>query len=201
MSAQSDRRWAQLARELEFHQLPELRRQAEGWRAGLTGLTALVAVLVTLKGRDDLNQVPATARETAGALVGLAFLLLVAGSVLAVRAAHGSPGEQVLLAGQALRAWTRREIARVTRSLRWAAVCCVCGVALVTAAVVVVWTTTEAQPDHLVRVVTTSGERCGELLGSGPDGVVLRTEGEKRTLLPVRMVTKMVPVAACTSSG
>ncbi|MDX2676127.1 hypothetical protein [Streptomyces soliscabiei] len=58
MSAQSDRRWAQLARELEFHQLPELRRQAEGWRAGLTGLAALVAVLVTLKGRDDLNQVP-----------------------------------------------------------------------------------------------------------------------------------------------
>lgn len=202
MSAQSDRRWAQLARELEFHQLPELRRQAEGWRAGLTGLAALVAVLVTLKGRDDLNQVPDAARETAGALVGLAFLLLVAGSVLAVRAAHGSPGEQVLLAGQALRAWTRREIARVTRSLRWAAVCCVCGVALVTAAVVVVWTTTGTRPDHLVRVVTTTGaERCGELLGSGPDGVVLRVEGEKRTVVPGRTVASVVPVSACTSSG
>ncbi|SEQ78626.1 hypothetical protein SAMN04487983_100842 [Streptomyces sp. yr375] len=201
MSAQSDRRWAQLARELEFHQLPELRRQAEGWRAGLTGLAALVAVLVTLKGRDDLNQVPDAARQTAGALVGLAFLLLVAGSVLAVRAAHGSPGEQVLLAGQALRDWTRREIVRVTRSLRYAAVCCVTGVALVTAAVVVVWTTTDAQPDHLVRVVTTGGERCGELLGSGPDGVVLRADGGKRTLLPGRTVTSVVPVSACASAG
>ncbi len=35
--------------------LQQLRRQAEGWRAGLTGLTALLAILVTLKGRDDLQ--------------------------------------------------------------------------------------------------------------------------------------------------
>ncbi|MFF3331973.1 hypothetical protein ACFYWX_20820 [Streptomyces sp. NPDC002888] len=198
MSAQSDRRWAQLARELEFTQLPELRRQAEGWRTGLTGLTALLTVLVTLKGRDDLARIPPAARHTAGVLVGLAFVLLLLGSVLAVRAAHGSPGERVLLAGQALRDWTRQEIARVTRSLRHAAVCCVTGVVLIAAAVTVVWTTTGSSPDHLVRVVTTRGERCGELLGSGPDGVTLRTEAEGRALVPQRTVQSMVPVATCT---
>lgn len=201
MSARSDRRWAQLARELEFAQLPELRRQAEGWRTGLTGLAALLAVLVTLKGRDDLGQVPGWARQTAGVLVGLAFLLLVAGSVLAVRAAHGSPGEQVLLAGQALRDWTRREIVRVTRALRYAAVCCVAGVALVTAAVALVWTTTGAPPGHLVRVGTAQGERCGEFLGSGAAGVVLRTEDGERTVVPARTVRWVVPVSVCASSG
>ncbi|MFE0535540.1 hypothetical protein ACFW20_16105 [Streptomyces nigra] len=197
MSAQSDRRWARLAQELEFTQLPELRRQAEGWRNGLAGLTALLAVLVTLKGRDDLAQIPPAAQHAVGVLVGLAFLLLLVGSVFAVRAAHGSPGDRVLVAGQALRDWTRREITRVTRSLGVAAVCCVSGVALVAVAVVVVWVTSDSPPEHLVRVVTTSGERCGEFLGSGPDGVVLRTETEKRAVLAARTVTSVTPVDVC----
>ncbi|MER7407062.1 hypothetical protein ABT373_32470 [Streptomyces sp. NPDC000070] len=201
MSGRSDRRWAQLARELEFTQLPELRRQAEGWRTGLTSLTALLAILVMLKGRDDVAQLPTAARQTAGALIGLAFLLLLLGSVLAVRAAHGSPGERVLLAGQALREWTRQEIVRVTRSLRYAAVCCISGVALVAVGVVVAWTTTGAPPDHLVRVVTTSGERCGTFLGSGPTGVVLGLENDDRAVLPARTVTSMVPVTVCGSAG
>ncbi|MCX4760700.1 hypothetical protein OG562_06925 [Streptomyces sp. NBC_01275] len=200
MTPQSDRRWSQLARELEFSQLSELRKQAEGWRTGLTGLTALLAVLVTLKGRDDLSQLPPTARHIATASLGVAFVLLVVGSMLAVRAAHGRPGSRTLLAGQALRRWTEDETVRVTRDLRRAGVCCVAGIVLVSGAVVVAWTTTGSPPDHLVRVTTTSGERCGEFLGAGPDGVVLRTRDDEktvRTVLAVRTVTSVVPVAAC----
>ncbi|MFF5440373.1 hypothetical protein [Streptomyces achromogenes] len=197
MSTQSDRRWAQLARELEFSQLTELRRQAEGWRNGLAGLTALLAVLVTLKGRDDLSRLPSAARHTATALLGGAFVLLVVGSVRAVRAAHGRPGGRVLLAGQALRRWTEAETIRVTGALRQACVCCVAGILLVCAAVAVAWVTTGSPPDHLVRVVTTSGERCGEFLGSGPDGVVLRSEGGRWVSLPARTVASVSPVASC----
>lgn len=204
MSAQSERRWAQLARELEFTQLPELRRQAEGWRNGLTGLTALLAVLVTLKGRDDLSQLPDHARWAASAAIGAAFLLFAAGSVLAVRAAHGHPGERVLLAGQALRRWTRQEIVRITRALRIASLCSGAGLVLVAAAVVVAWTTTAATPDHLVRVTTTTGEHCGEFIGSGPDGVALRItrdgDAGTRLLLPAHTVTAMVPVTSCGSA-
>lgn len=199
MSGQSDRRWAQLARELEFTQLPELRRQAEGWRTGLTGLTALLAVLVTLKGRDDLSQLPGTARLVATAALGAAFLLFVVGSVLAVRAAHGHPADRVLLAGQALRRWTEDEIVRVTRALRHASLCCVAGMVLVAGAVGVAWATTEEPPDRLVRVATTSGEQCGEFVGSGPDGVVLKVE-RKQLLLPARVVTAVVPVESCPSA-
>lgn len=139
MSARSDREWAERARELEFTRLPELRRQAEGWRAGLTGLTALLAVLFVLKGRDDLDRLPGWARGTATGLLLASFVLLAAGSLLAVRAAHGVPGERILLGGQALRRWTEREVARVTRALDGAAVCCVLGVLLVVAAVVLTW--------------------------------------------------------------
>ncbi|MDG9718268.1 hypothetical protein [Streptomyces sp. DH24] len=197
MSAQSDRRWAQLARELEFSQLPERRRQAEGWRTGLTGLATLLAVLVTLKGRDDLSRLPPTARNVATVLIALAFLLLVAGSILAVRAAHGSPGERVLLAGQALRDWTRQEIRRVDKALRRAAVCCVTGVAMAATAIAVAWATTETEPDHLVRITTTTGERCGEFMGSGPNGVTLKAEGGRSVVLPAHTVTSVAPVSAC----
>ncbi len=197
MSVSSDRRWAQLARELEFTQLPELRKQAEGWRSGLTGLTALLAVLVTLKGRDDLAQLPSAARYTATAFIGTAFVLLVVGSVLAVRAAHGRPGGRVLLAGQALRRWTETETLRVTRFLRYASVCCVSGITLVAAAVGIAWITTESPPGHLVRVTTTTGDRCGEFLGAGADGVVLRTGSSKRATLPSRTVISVSPVSAC----
>ncbi|MGW0878704.1 hypothetical protein [Streptomyces sp. NPDC002671] len=65
------------------------------------------------------------------------------------------------------------------------------------AAVLVAWVTTGSSPDHLVRVVTASGERCGQFLGSGPDGVALRTDSQKRAVVPVRTVLSVVPARAC----
>ncbi|MBO1331699.1 hypothetical protein [Streptomyces sp. VRA16 Mangrove soil] len=201
MSAGSERRWSLLAREQEFQQLPELRRQAEGWRNGLAGLASLLAVLVTLKGRDDLGQLPDGARDVASALVAAAFVLLVGGAVLSVRAAHGRPGDRILLAGQALRRWTESEIVRVTRSLRWAAVCCAGGLLFAAAGVGVAWFTTEPAPDSLVRVTTTTGERCGEFLGSGRGGVRLRVDVQggtkERVTVPGAAVVAVTPVDRC----
>ncbi|MGW7080863.1 hypothetical protein [Streptomyces sp. NPDC054866] len=207
MNSRADRRWAELARELEFDQLPELRRRAEGWRTGLTGLSTLLAILVVLKGRDDLTGLPPAARHAAMGLIATAFVLLVAGSVLAMRAAHGAPGssgERMLLAGQALRRWTEQEVVRVTRSLRLASLCCLLGVALVAAAVGVAWATTETPKDHLVRVGTTTGVLCGELLGVGRGGVALEVDeqdGPRRVTLPAHTVDSVDPVATCGPSG
>ncbi|MCC3767612.1 hypothetical protein [Streptomyces sp. UNOC14_S4] len=202
MTAQSDRRWEELARELRFRQLPELRRRAEGWRTGLTGLTALLTVLVVLKGRDNLGALPTAARTAATALLGAAFLLLALGSLLAVRASYGRPGEEILLGGQALRAWTGREITRVTRDLRAALACCVSGILLVAAAVGVAWSTTE-DASHLVRV-TTSGtvSVCGELAEAGSGGTAVWTgTGGSRELriVPAEAVRSVRPVKSCQS--
>ncbi|MFI9763604.1 hypothetical protein ACIHFB_37385 [Streptomyces sp. NPDC051963] len=206
MSLESDRRWDLLADALEFTQLGELRRQAEGWRSGLSGLAALLTVLVVLKGRDDLAQLPTAARNVASGLVALAFLLLVAGSVLATRAAHGRMDERSrLMGGQALRRWTVREVDRVTRSLYRAALCCCAGIVFTVAAIAVAWSTTESAPDHLVRVGTTTGDRCGAFLASGPDAVVLGVEGKggdrERITLPDTVVTSVTPVTSCPEQG
>ncbi|MFF7736408.1 hypothetical protein [Streptomyces sp. NPDC007984] len=61
-------------------------------------------------------------------------MLLIAGSLLAVRAAHGAPEREILQERQALRRWTEQEVARVTRALAWASLCCVVGVSVVAGA-------------------------------------------------------------------
>ncbi|MFG2619710.1 hypothetical protein ACGFXC_19095 [Streptomyces sp. NPDC048507] len=200
MSGPSERRWALLARELEFTQLAQLRRQAEGWRTGLTGLTGLLAVLTVVKGPDSLAGAARGAGTAATAMVAAAYVLLLAGMLLAARAAHGRPGEDILLGGQSLRRWTEGEIVRVTRSLRWAAVGCVAGVALAAGALVLLWVASEPPARNLVRVTTDRSEVCGELLRADAREVVVRVGAgpvTARQVVPVAGLVGVVPVAAC----
>ncbi|MFI9240085.1 hypothetical protein [Streptomyces sp. NPDC053079] len=202
-SARTERRWAELARELEFNQLPELRRQAEGWRTGLTGLTALITVLAVLKGRDNLADLPEGARLAATCLLGSAFLVLVVGSLLAVRASHGRPGDEIILGGQALRRWTEREVVRISRFVKASAVCCVLGVVLVFAAVATAWSTAGGPAAGLVQVRTPSATVCGELHAAGSEGVSLWVTAEGRRelrVLPVGADTSITPAKACPAA-
>ncbi|MEV7490218.1 hypothetical protein AB0O08_05510 [Streptomyces anulatus] len=199
MTAHADRRWAELARELEFTTLPELRRQAEGWRTGLTGLTALLAVLVLLKGRDDLTALPDWARNTATGLVLSSFVLLLIGTLLAVRAAHGTLEDEILLGGQALRRWTEREVYRVRRALVLATLCCVLGVVLVVGAVVLAWVTTGSGPSHLVKLRTGTGVVCGELVGADRHEVTVRTEADGVVVARQATVMSMRPARSCAA--
>ncbi|GGU50735.1 hypothetical protein ACIQIG_13370 [Streptomyces bacillaris] len=197
MSIRSERRWAELARELEFTRLPELRRQAEGWRTGLTGLTALLAVLVLLKGRDNLADLPEAARAVATGLLIGAFALLVMGSLLAARAAHGAPEREILLGGQALRRWTGQEVARVTRALAWAYLFCVLGVILVVGALVVAWLTTQDSGAQPVVVRTSTGVLCGELIQADQHHVEMRLDGDGKVSLPWTAVVSVKPGKTC----
>ncbi|MFB6905731.1 hypothetical protein ACIRP4_21860 [Streptomyces bacillaris] len=197
MSIRSERRWAELARELEFTRLPELRRQAEGWRTGLTGLTALLAVLVLLKGRDNLADLSEAARAVATGLLIAAFALLVMGSLLAARAAHGAPEREILLGGQALRRWTGQEVARVTRALAWAYLFCVLGVILVVGALVVAWLTTQDSGAQPVVVRTNTSVLCGELIQADQHHVEMRLDGDGKVSLPWTAVVSVKPGKTC----
>ncbi|MGA5196932.1 hypothetical protein [Streptomyces exfoliatus] len=200
MTDRSDRRWAELARDLEFSQLPELRRQAEGWRTGLTGLTALLGVLTIVKGQDQLAGLSGSTGRWAAALVLSAFAVLVWGALLAVRASHGRPEREIVLGGQALRRWTCEEIRRVRHRLRWAAVCCVSGLTLVVAATCVVWSATPAPAPYTVRVGTPYEELCGVLVGADPHGVTIRTgRGTTKSLrvVPHTALVSLTPVSGC----
>lgn len=194
------RRWTELGRELEFGQLDVLRKQAEGWRNGLIGLTALITILAVLKGRDDLSKLPSPWQTVAFSLLGTAFLLLVVGSLLAVRASFGKPGEQTFLYGRSLRAWTMKEIGRARRAIYLSAAAFTLGMALVAAALGVSWTHTEDPAADLVKVTTATGDFCGQLVSYTPKNVtLLPTTGNTTKPLTLRTpdVRKITPATAC----
>ncbi|GAA3896507.1 hypothetical protein GCM10023084_56430 [Streptomyces lacrimifluminis] len=194
------RRWTELGRELEFSQLELLRKQAEGWRNGLIGLTALITVLAALKGRDDLSKLPSPWQTVASSLLGTAFLLLVVGTLLAVRASFGKPGEETFIYGRSLRSWTLTEVGRVRRAIYLSVTAFALGMTLVAAAVGVSWTHTEDPATDLVKVATTTGDFCGQLVSYAPSNVtLLPTTGDTTKPLVLRTadVRKITPATAC----
>ncbi|MEU6441885.1 hypothetical protein [Streptomyces sp. NPDC047046] len=196
------RRWTELYHELPYTALPEIRRQAEGWRNGLGALTALVGLLAVFKGRDDLTKLPDSAGRWALGLTAFAFVLLVLGTLLATEAAHGTPvgGSEYVTSGAELHKWTEDQLTKARRSLTRAARCCLVALLAVFAAVVLGWAATESPDTHLVRVRTPTGDRCGEFLGQGRGGVRLETgegKAKKEVVVPLRNVRETTPVDTC----
>jgi hypothetical protein len=161
-----DKRWAQLADELKLHQLDNARSQAERWRTGLAGLTALLGVVTIVKGPDELTALSGSSRRLVVTLIGLAFAALLAGSLVAVRAASGAP-RLAWLTGPALKAWTQREVVTIRRSVLLSAALLVVGLLLMATALGQIWlaqpATAATRPT--VEIVTTDNHLCGELLG------------------------------------
>lgn len=194
MSIES-KRWVQLAQELRFEQLTSARKQAEGWRTGLAGLTALLTVVLIVKGRDNVSTLTPNFLWTVVALLGAALALLVTATLLAVRAASGAPSTAILLTGENLRAWTKAEVRSVGRFIRWAAILTVTAICVLALAVGITWTAPVSRPSpSLVEVVLSTGSVCGELAGV-KNGDLLLT-GELR-LIPLAHVLAMDPVKAC----
>ncbi|MFH9611322.1 hypothetical protein [Streptomyces sp. NPDC017448] len=203
MSQRPESRWQELADELPFQQLDIVRRRAEGWRNGLAGLTGLLTAVLVLKGRETFTELPPWAVALASGLIAAGFLLLLAGTLLAVRASHGRRTEDIVTNGAVLEEWTEQETKDSQRALSRAIGCFVAGVLLVASSVGVAWTTFQgpARPSgQSVQVTTVGGAVCGRLAAS--DGKTLRlvTGGaQKEHVRAVAMtdVLAVAPVPAC----
>jgi hypothetical protein len=184
------KRFAQLGQQLQLDQLTVVRRQAEGWRNGLTGLTGLVGVVFVLKGRESVAGMPAVWRWTTAALLVAAFGLLLIGALGAVRAAHGQLGQRTWLTGDRLFAAVLDEVERTQDALTAARRTSVVGLCAIVAAIGVSWVvpaeeskepTTAVEPTAAVPyvlVVTVDGPRCGELMAGDTRTLTLKVAGE-----------------------
>ncbi|MCP2336788.1 hypothetical protein [Actinomadura rupiterrae] len=202
----SDRRWDAKAAELEFGQLEAVRAQAVSWRNGLGGLTALLAAVVIVKGRDNIGDLGGATKYCVMALLCVAFLALLAGSLLAMTAAFGSPGEDILLTGDELRVWTNAAVRTARRQLDRARVLLVGGVVLVAVATGVTWTAPSpaAKKDAPARIysveLSVGGTVCGELSGGDTTGLTLQTgkSGKKAPVtIPYSQVKRVGVVSSC----
>jgi hypothetical protein len=198
------KRFAQLGQQLQYDQLGTVRRQAEGWRNGLTGLTGLVGAVFVLKGRESVAGMPDIWRWTTAALLVLAFLLLLSGALRAVRAAHGQLGEQTWLSGDRLFAAVLDEVERTQDALTSARRRSVTGLCLIVTAIAVSWVvpaedSAAAKPAGAYVLVTTAEEiRCGELVISDREAVTIEVGKKgKPYRVPADQVRSVTPVDRC----
>ncbi|MGW0058613.1 hypothetical protein ACWDTT_01620 [Streptosporangium sandarakinum] len=193
-------RWAQRAHRLHFEQLDVARRQAESWRTGLAGLTALLGTVLVVKGRDNVSGLASPYRWAVVLLLGLAFAVLVGATMTALRAAYGVPSDRRLLTGEDLQEWTRQEVARVQAALTRAGRLTVAGVSLVALAVGLSWLSPSASPNPLISVEAGSTRLCGTLVGTDGGKLVLAIggSGARQELIPLKTVTRIKPAKSCT---
>jgi hypothetical protein len=198
----SDRwHWGQKAQLLKFDQLEAARRQAESWRTGLTGVTALLGAILVVKGRDNVS----TLAPPYPLLILLCFLAalvaLVVATLAALRAASGVPGDECLLTAEDLEAWSKAETAEVYRWITIARRLTVGGLCLIAIGASVAWLAPANPADPpLVRVDSPVGPICGRMTQLG-DGIV-RIEvirGRSRTIhvLPLDSAVTLDVVPAC----
>ncbi|ROO88544.1 hypothetical protein EDD29_6215 [Actinocorallia herbida] len=190
-------RWDQKAQQLRFQQLEVVRRQAESWRTGLAGVTALLGAVLVVKGREGFADLADPFRWIVAALLAAGLALLVAATLRALSAASGSPSGEILLTGEDLESWTGREVMRVRRGLRFALGATVAGIILVAGAVGVTWFAPSAKPaGTLLEVRAGSALHCGRLVRAG-DGVIVVEIGRTLRVLPLDAVTAMETVEKC----
>ncbi|WP_086561211.1 hypothetical protein [Streptomyces africanus] len=198
------KRFAQLGQQLQYDQLGAVRRQAEGWRNGLTGLTGLVGVVFVLKGRESVAGMPGAWRWTTALLLVLAFVLLLSGALGAVRAAHGPLGRQTWLSGDRLLAAVLDEVVRTQAALIRARRLSVAGLCAIVAAIAVSWLVPVDDPANsreggpYVLVTTAGGVRCGELVMSDATAVTIKpAKGGEYRSIPIGTVRSVTPTRRC----
>ena len=198
------KRFAQLGQQLQQDQLGTVRRQAEGWRNGLTGLTGLVGVVFVLKGRESVAGMPEAWRWATALLLISAFLLLLAGALGAVRAAHGQLAQQTWLSGDRLMSAVLDEVERTQNALVRARRLSVTGLCAIVAAIAVSWLVPVAESAEPAKggawvvVNTDRGVRCGEFVLSDSRAVTIRSpKGKALISVPAREVRSVTPAPRC----
>jgi hypothetical protein len=189
--------WAERAQQLKLSQLDTARKQAEAWRTGLAGVTALLGAVLVVKGRDDFTALAAPYPIVVLTLFGLALAALVLATLAALRAASGAPGDEILVNGEELRAWTEAEVVDAYRAIRAARLLTVAGVCLVAAAATTTWLAPTGRPETpLVRVEAPGGVLCGRLLQHG-DGILRVGEEDEYRIVPLTSTVAVRVVESC----
>jgi hypothetical protein len=190
-----DRRWEELADDLEFAALPRIRSVAERWAGSVAAVTSAFGIAGLVVGRDALSEIEDAYATAAAVLFGLAFLLALAAIVLAALAAQGSPRRMRSPSGADVRAWYAASARRAANQLLASRIAAVLSVLVLAAGIGITWFAPSNEGDiaSAVVVTTRSGAvSCGELRTSAQATVVVGT-----ATLPLADVISIVPTGAC----
>lgn len=189
--------WAERARQVEHGQLEAARKQAESWRAGLAGATALVGAVLVVKGKDDFTRLAMPWSVLVPVLLGFGLLALLTATAAAVRAVSGAPHDDIMLNGEELRAWTQAEVFDVGRAIHAATLLTAAGIALIFAAAMVTWFgPAKLAATPRVRVDVAGHQICGRLLQQ-TDALLLVGEPGRYQIIPIDSTITVEEVTSC----
>lgn len=189
--------WSQKAEQLKFTQLEVARKQAETWRTGLSGVTALLGAALIVKGRTDFTGLDRPYPAVILVLLGSALVAFVLATLAAVRAASGHPDDHIVLNGEELRAWTEVEVEDVARAIRVARLLTAVGLVTVLSGALIAWIAPlKAVETPLVRVDGLPTVICGRLLGEG-DGLLRIGDAHRYQVVPLTGPVTITTVSAC----
>ncbi len=196
-----DKRWAQRASALQFHELEHVRATAQQWRAGLGGLTALLSVSSVIAAPNLAGELADGWRLLVGALAFTGLLAMLYGTWQAMRGAFGLPDAATAITGERLRAWESTQARSGVEALRKARAGCLGGISLLIAAAVAGFAAasaaTSAPGGQLMEVTSSAGSYCGRLReGTAGTVTVVGLNGSVHTLDLLR-VTAIQPTSGC----
>jgi len=189
--------WAQKAQQLRFSQLDVARRQAEAWRTGLAGITALFGAVLIIKGRSDVAGLASPYPVILVTFYTLTLIILTAATLIAIRAASGAPGDECLLTGEDLEVWTVHEVANVQRAIRTAAVLTVIAVCMLAIGAGTAWLApAKASPQLNVLIGSGQGKFCGQLSQLGDNTIIIKSV-LGTSVIPLNSVKYFTTVTSC----
>jgi hypothetical protein len=191
-----DRRWEELADDLEFEALPRIRSVAERWAGSIAAVTSAFGIAGLVGGRDALSDLEDAYATAAAILFGLALMLALAAIVLAALAAQGSPKRMRSPSGADVRTWYAASARRAANQLFASRIAAVLSVLVLAAGIGITWFAPSDESDiapAVVAVTTRSGAvSCGELRTSAQATIAVGT-----ATLPLAEVVSIVPTGAC----
>jgi hypothetical protein len=198
MSSILSKKWAIKAQELELGQLEAFRTTAEKWRNGLGGLAALVGTATVIKGPDVVTALGPLARPITIFSIAISLIALVTGSLFAMNAAFGLPGRVLVLSGENLRRWERKEIRSGHQALGYAKLSFLIAVAGIATGTFVGLLYAEANPG-VVAITDTAGEVvCGTLSSGNAEGLTVKdSKLDQERLIPYADVEVVRLIETC----
>jgi hypothetical protein len=182
---QEDRALAlQIQKLQEVDHLPELRKQAEQYRNALLALTTLVSAAWVVGGVTKATDLTPDRRLMVGWLLVAAFTLLVAGSVISIRAAYGGLRRPTVVTTDLLRIEKHKEYRETHRAIRISRYAIVIAVILLGFAIGTAFFNPKPLDAPLVKAVLRTATICGTLSGEDSSHIRIETisdSGEKVT--------------------
>lgn len=191
------RLWALRAINAPFEELAATRANAEHWRTGLAGLTALLSAGSLIASPALADHVLPPWRWLVGLLALAGLLTLLYGTWRAMNASFGVAGKEIVMTGENLRNWERNETRAAIKDLGDARKSFAAGLLLIIAAAAVAFVATPAGDEPAVQVDSRIGTFCGQIVTSRAGTIAIQAADGALFTTPASQITRVQPVSNC----